>query len=175
MEAELILAAKTGDKKAFAALAGAYDKRLYQAAYLFLRDIEEAADVVQETFFRAYRNFSRFDETRPLYPWLYRITKKLCINRAKSSSRRKQTVLVHEPVDERHLPEEELLRLEECRYIRTCVDSLPEQAREIIVLKHFQDCSYAEMADILGIPQGTVMSRLYNARNLLKKTLEKEA
>jgi len=174
METELITAALGGDQRAYTAITRQYEGRLYQAAYAFLHDIEEAADVVQETFFRAYRNLSKFEVGRPLYPWLYRITRNLCINRAKSTARRRHGTLEVEPADLRHLPEDELLKVEEGRRVHRCVENLPDQAREIILLKHFQECSYAEMADILDIPIGTVMSRLYNARKLLKKELEKE-
>lgn len=174
METELITAARSGDQKAYTAITRQYERRLYQAAYAFLHDMEEAADVVQDTFFRAYRNLSNFEAGRPLYPWLYRITRNLCINRAKSAARGRHGTLDVEPADLRHLPEDELLRLEEGRRVRRCVEILPDQAREIILLKHFQECSYAEMAEILDIPVGTVMSRLYNARKLLKKKLEEE-
>ena len=175
METKLISAAKTGDHAAFTVLMRGYEKRLYQAAYSFLRDMEDTADVIQETFFRAYRNISSFDETKPLYPWLYRIARNLCINTAKRAHRHRSTALFAEPPDERNLPDSELLKAEERRRIRDCIDSLSGQAGEIIMLKHFQDCSYAEIAEILGIPLGTVMSRLYNARKQLRNKLEKEA
>lgn len=170
-----MLAAKNGDSQAFTLIIQGYERRLYQAAYSFLRDMEDAADVVQDTLFRAYKNFNSFDETRPLYPWLYRITKNLCINRVKSRHRHAVGPIITEPVDERSMPEADVLKREECRRIRQCVEGLPEQAREIIMLKHFQECSYAEIAEILEIPPGTVMSRLYNARKLLRKVLEREA
>ena len=175
MEAKLISAAKTGDREAFSLLMRGYERRLYQAVYSFLRDMEDAADVIQETFLRAYRGISGFDETRPMYPWLYRIARNLCINTARRAHRHRSTALTFEPTDERNLPDSQLLKEEERRRIRSCIDSLPEQAAEIIMLKHFQDCSYSEIADILGIPVGTVMSRLYNARKLLRHKLEKEA
>ena len=73
--------AQTGDGEAFNGLVRLYDRRIYQAAYGILRNPDEAKDMVQETFIRAYKHIERFDPDRPFYPWLYRIAKNLCLNR----------------------------------------------------------------------------------------------
>ena len=168
VEQQLVLRAKTGDGRAFGLLAKQYLGRIYQGAYFFLHNNEDAADISQEVFIRAYRSFGTFDAGRPLYPWLYRIMKNLCINHARRS--KKETSISDDPgclADERSGPEAELIKREECERLRLAVSQLPELHREIITLKHFQGCSYSEMADILSIPIGTVMSRLYNARKRL--------
>ncbi len=172
MEQELIIRAQAGDEFAFSGLVRLYDRRIYQAAYSYMRNTDESKDMVQEAFLRAYRNFHRFDVSRSFYPWLHRIIKNLCLNRKASKSYQTSGLPEFEPSSGLRGPEEEVLRMESAREIRTAVDNLPEKHREIIYLKHFQECSYQEMAEILDIPGGTVMSRLYNARKALKAVLD---
>ncbi len=172
MEAQLIAQAQNGSNEAFSRIVDIYGRRVYHAAYSFLHNMDDASDIVQEVFFRAYKNISSFDTTRAMYPWLYRITRNLCINLVQRSSR-KDTALPDEELiagTERD-PAAELLRKEELEVLRLSLDKLPEKHREIILLKHFQDCSYAEMAEILDIPIGTVMSRLYAARTRLREII----
>ena len=173
MESELILAAQGGDSSAFSTLVNRYSRRVFRLAYSFVHNVDDAADIVQEVFIRAYRNISRFDTDRAFYPWLHRITRNLSIN---LKSRKANT--------EATLPAEEILsavsadplavalKNERLISIRDAIDELPPMHREIIVLKHYQECSYSEMAEILDVPVGTIMSRLYNARQKLKVLLE---
>lgn len=172
METQLIIAAKAGDSQAFSELVRRYSRRVYRLAYSFMHNVDDAADIVQEVFLRTYRNFSRFDTTRPLYPWLHRITRNLCINR--------RNLKVS---GETSLPLEELLPAtgedplaltlahEAVTELEAAIGKLPDAHREIIMLKHYEECTYAEMAEILDIPIGTVMSRLYHARRKLKTLL----
>jgi RNA polymerase sigma-70 factor (ECF subfamily) len=173
MESELILRAKRGDRKAFESLTRAYLPRIYRTAYAYLRNVEDASDVCQDTFLRAYRSFSRFDEKRPFYPWLYQILKNLCINRMR---RRKHRVTSTDQVESFRSgypgPESELLRKEEAETVRKALDNLPDMHREILILRTYDGASYAEISEMLSVPQGTVMSRLYNARLKLKKAIE---
>ena len=172
MESELILSVQAGNKAAFDELVNIYSRRIYHLAYSFLHNVDDAADIVQEVFLRAYRNFSRFDPTRALYPWLYRITKNLCINRYQRAANRERTLPGEELIASATLdPLNEAVRNEEAEAIRKAVDNLPPMHREILIMKHFHDCSYAEMAEILSVPVGTVMSRLCNARAKLRKEL----
>ena len=129
-------------------------------------------DIVQEVFLRAYKNIGSFDTKRAFYPWLYRIAKNLCINAVKRASRRdiglpSEEMIVSNSPD----PAAELLKNEEKEQLRRAIEKLPEKQREIVNLKTFQGCSYAEMAEILNIPIGTVMSRLYSARSRLRELL----
>lgn len=172
MEQELITKAKSGDTAAFGGLVKLYDRRVYLAAYSILRNEEESRDMVQETFIRAFRNMDRFEDGRAFYPWVHRIIRNLCYNRTQNRSYRTAALPENEPAGTIPGPEESCLSEEASREVRAAVDRLPELHREIIILKHFEDCSYKEIAEILGIPQGTVMSRLYNARKALKELLE---
>lgn len=175
MEIQLILEAKSGNREAFGQLVGLYGKRVYHTAFSFLHNVDDAADIVQEVFLRAYKNLTSFDVTKALFPWLYRITKNLCINAAKRSSRREGTLPVDDLLPSRSFdPVRDLTRGEEAEELRKAIASLEENHRNILIMKHFQDCSYADMSEILEIPIGTVMSRLYNARMRLREKLIKE-
>ena len=170
----MILQAKEGNQSAFAGLVKMYDRRVYRTAYSFLKDMEEAQDVSQEVFLKLHRGFSGYDEARPFFPYLYQITKNLCFTRMQSRSWRTESLPEKERAAEGAGPEEAAVRKEQAAGIRRAVEALPEKLREVIELKHFQDCSYREMAEILKIPEGTVMSRLYNARKALRDELLKE-
>lgn len=172
MEAQAIALVKGGDSDAFSQLVTLYGKRIYFAAYSFLHNVDDAADIAQEVFLRAYKNIGSFDTERPFYPWLYRIAKNLCINAAKRASRRDTALPTEELIASKGPdPAAELLRNEEMAELHKAIEMLPEKQREIVNLKAFQDCSYAEMAEILDIPIGTVMSRLYAARSRLRELL----
>ena len=172
MEQQLILQAQKGDGAAFGILVKDHLTRVYGTAYMFLRNAEDAADISQEVLIRAYRSFGRFDPSKPLYPWLYRITRNLCINHVKRSGAASVAMddLAWVP-SAYEGPEEQAIRKDEAETLRQAMDELSASHREILSLKHFGDCSYAEMADILEIPIGTVMSRLYNARRRLRDIL----
>ncbi len=172
MEARLIVAAQSGDAAAFEQLVRRYSRRVFRLAYSFLHNSDDAADVVQEVFLRAFRNLARFDVQRSFYPWLHRITRNLCLNRRELKANREATLPTEDllPAAGRD-PLALTLEREEIETLRRALCSLPEMHREILMLKHFQECSYAEMAEILDIPIGTVMSRLYNARRKLRDLL----
>jgi len=172
MEAQAIMRLKSGDGDAFAVLVSLYGRRIYYAAYSFLHNVDDAADIVQEVFLRAYKNIGSFDTKRPFYPWLYRIARNLCINTLKRASRRDRELPAEELIASNMPdPAREALMHEELAELHGALAQLNEKQREIIELKIFQDCSYAEMAEILDIPIGTVMSRLYSARMKLKEIL----
>ena len=120
--------------------------------------------------YRAYKNRRSYDPRRPIYPWLYQIARNLCISKR---TRKKETDRLEvEPVSKGHDPLTSLSRASTVRDVHAAIDKLSEKHREIIHLKHFQECSYEEMALILDIPIGTVMSRLYGARKSLREIME---
>jgi RNA polymerase sigma-70 factor (ECF subfamily) len=172
VERELLLRTKAGDGRAFEGLILAHSGRAYRTAYRLLGDMEDAFDLCQEAFLRAYQNIHRFDENRPFYPWLYSILKNLCLNFLKR--KRKQPGTVKDPeVWERSFatslpgPAEQMLESEDVRRLWQSIGNLSETHRQVLIMKHFDNLSYAEMAQILSIPIGTVMSRLYHARKKL--------
>ncbi len=173
-EEALVARARTGDREAFGLLVHAYLPRLYRVAYGVVRNGEEAADIAQDAFVRAYRAIRRFDPSRPVFPWLYQITRNLALNRIARVRNREGTLEIDSLVAPGKGPEDAVEADDECARIRRAVARLPEQHRLVIELNHFQECSYRDMAEILGIPVGTVMSRLYHARKRLRTVLEEE-
>jgi RNA polymerase sigma-70 factor (ECF subfamily) len=148
-------------------------------AYGFVGNAEDARDLSQEAFVKAYQARDRFDPDRPFYPWLYRIIKNHCLNFVKRGMK-STTPLYYDDNPDREkfagpqaTPLEELEQDERIRMVRAAVNMLSEDHREIILLKNFRGHSYQEIADILEIPIGTVMSRLYYARKALKEIIER--
>ena len=174
-EKALVLRAQSGDREAFNTLVSRNLDRVYRVAFTVVRNHDEASDIAQETFMRAYRTIDRFDTSRPLFPWLYQIARNLGINRIQRVRRREASLPDFDTLSARDAgPEEQLVQQSEAERVRAAISELPEHHRQIIELCHFQDCSYQEMAEILEIPVGTVMSRLYHARKRLQKVLETE-
>lgn len=176
-EAAVVADAQRGDQVAFGALVEAYQRRAYFIAYGIMRNREDALEAAQEAFARAYNAMDRFDTSMPFYPWLYRIVKNTCLNKLKRKRRRKETSLDslmevgYDPSDGVMGPERTVEMRELRAAILSAMDDLSEDHREILLLRHFQDLSYAEIAQCLDIPQGTVMSRLHAARKKLQEKL----
>lgn len=171
----LIRAAREGDRNAFTGIVRRYSRRVYRAAYFLLHNVDDASDVTQETFIRAFGNLARFEVGRPLFPWLRRIARNLALNVMGRAEYRVTDLPEDETIaGASPAPGDDLLRDEATALLYRAINQLSHDHREIIMLKHFEDCSYADIADILGIPIGTVMSRLYNARTTLREILLSE-
>src|SRR5215469_2540122 len=173
------------DQAEFADLAMEYMGSLYTAALRMTRNAADAEDLVQETYLKAYRAFGSFQEGTNLKAWLYKILTNTFINSYRARRRRpEQTEL--DDVEDLYLyrrlggleaaaagrgPEEEVLdRFTEAE-VKAAVEELPEQFRIAVLLADVEGFSYKEIADILDIPIGTVMSRLHRGRRALQKTL----
>ncbi|MCH7548953.1 MAG: RNA polymerase sigma factor [Candidatus Krumholzibacteriota bacterium] len=172
---------KNGSRKAYEALVKHYMADAYMVAYGFVGNREDARDLSQDAFVKAYQARERFDASRPFYPWLYRIIKNHCLNFLRCA-RRSTSSLFYEGEtgtrEERFAATaptalEELEASERRRLVRAAVDVLSDDHREIVVLKNFKGCSYREISDMLDIPMGTVMSRLYYARKDLREIIER--
>ena len=161
-EADWIEGCKAGRRRAFEPLVRRYGPRAYRFALGIVGNAEEAKDLSQEAFIRAYGAMERFHETRSFYPWFLTILRNVCL----SYLRRRLSKVALEDVPE--TPARPELRLA----METALLSLKEADREILVMKAFQDMSYAEIAETLGIPIGTVMSRLYHTRRRLKEVFK---
>ncbi len=177
-ERAAIEAARSGDRAAFGGLVRAYQRRAYAAAYSFVSNRDDALDLSQDAFARAFRAMPRFDADMPFYPWLYRIIKNLCLNHLKKKRRHGETSLDalmeqgYDPRDKGKSPvgQAELGDLKHA--ILEAMAGLSADHQEILRLRHFRELSYTEIAEQLAIPQGTVMSRLHGARKALRKNIE---
>ena len=133
-------------------------------------------DASQEAFVRAWRHIRRFDAATRFYPWYARILRNECISRLRRRTRRRTVALAGDPPSDGDGKDPTLLveRTERDGRIWRAILLLPAPQREIIVLAHFQGLSYKEMAQTIGIPIGTVMSRLHAARQALRTLLAGE-
>ena len=161
--------AQEGDAEAREELARSCQRSAYLFGLQLLRNREDALDVAQEATLRVLGSLSRFDADRPLRPWLLRITRNLVHDRWRRSRNRTDVPLSEEILAEPDSvdPEKRLERLERQRLVWRELAALPEDAREIVVLRDYRDLSYAEIAEVLDVPLGTVMSRLHRARTKL--------
>jgi RNA polymerase sigma-70 factor (ECF subfamily) len=183
-DAALIERCRAGDVAAFEPLVEKYRQRVWRLAYNTLRDREEAWDVAQEAFIRAYQALPSFRGQSAFYTWLYRIVMNVAADRARSRGARGRafgTERVPEEDWDRVLPDQNpgdeapdaaAARREQRRRIEQALDTLPEHHRKIVVLSDLEGLSYREIADTLEIPMGTVMSRLHNARKRLRDALK---
>ena len=180
-DSELALArrVRTGDAEAFATLIERHKRRAYAQALGIVRSREDALDLAHEAFMRAYAARETLDPERPFYAWLAQILRRLCFNflRDASTRRRLMDVEGHDwllTVADRHHadPLQEAERAEARRQVAAAIDRLPPPEREVLVLKEFEELKYREIADVVGVPIGTVMSRLYSARRRLAEILE---
>ena len=170
---DLIRRCQVGDEQAFAALFHKYKNLVYKTAYLMLGDADEAEDVLQEVFVQVYKSLDAYDPEKGAFTtWLYRITVNNCLN-----WRRKQR-LPFLSLDEAppslasRLPSPEGRMEEEA--VWQAVRGLSDKLRAVVVLRYYWELSYAEIAQILDIPLGTVKSRLNLALRTLRKELEAE-
>ncbi|MFQ5708645.1 MAG: RNA polymerase sigma factor [bacterium] len=177
-EHEVILQCQKGDKQAYGFLVRKYMKRAYFTALGFIGSREDALDLSQEAFVRAFRAFNRFDPRRRFFTWYYQILKNLCSNFLRDRAKHARPFAEIgdsrlESIPDQSEDASKLVEQEEVKEaVWKAINSLKEKEREIIVLKDFQELSYKEIADLLGCPMGTVMSRLYTARQALKTKLE---
>ncbi|MEZ4655190.1 MAG: sigma-70 family RNA polymerase sigma factor [Candidatus Eisenbacteria bacterium] len=172
-----ILRCQSGDRAAFEPLVQRYMRRAAAFALGWAGNHEDALDLSQEAFARAFRAIRRFDPDRPFYPWFHRILRNLCINHIGRARHSREVALDDEMplAGSEPSPSERAERAELRRTVRAAIRRLQPQDREILILREFQDQSYAEIADVLQIPKGTVMSRLHNARRRLRLELEASA
>lgn len=154
-----------GERDAFGHLVQRYQRQAVGHASAILRVREDAVDAVQEAFIDAYRSLQTFDTSRPFYPWFYVLLRNRCYKITGKSREGVSFDEIEILAPQIGLPEEERLALE------TALRSLPDEFREIVTLKYLDGLSYEELAEHLGIPKGTVMSRLFHARRQLQAKL----
>jgi len=179
-EAILVRRARAGETAAFGELVSIYMQRCYYVALGMVGSPQDAEDLSQEAFVRAFRARARLDPDRPFYPWLYQILRRLCFNFTRDASSRRRKLeyaggwLVAEARSRTAADDPERVRATDAlreRLEREIAELSPTQ-REVFVLKEFQGLKYREIAELLDVPIGTVMSRLYAARQRLAERLE---
>jgi len=161
---------KRGDRKALEELVGHYEKPVFNAAYRILGNPDDAADVTQVVFMKAFEHLGQYDPKYKFFSWIYRIAVNEAINQLKRG--RNQQPLDDTEVAGTRSPEANVEAGDLYREIQDGLMRLSEDYRTVIVLRHFSECSYQQISEILQIPEKTVKSRLYSARQVMKDALQ---
>jgi len=183
-ERELIRRAKQGDMLAFEELILQHEKIVYNLALRMMNHSEDAQDISQEVFLKAYRSLQNFDERSAFSTWLYRITHNTCIDEMRKRKGKQSYSLEEElesadgsmqrqVADAGDTPEESLMRKEQKSEILQALDTLSEEHKAAIILRDVKGMAYEEIAEILELSLGTVKSRISRARNQLKTEILK--
>ncbi|MGA1845970.1 RNA polymerase sigma factor [Deferribacter abyssi] len=170
-----------GDIDSFELLIIKYQKQLFNAVLALVKNTEIADDIVQEAFMKAFEKLETLRDKSQFYPWLKRIAINLALGHLNRSKRNVDVYYDNDEENEKadyfeniaadNNPEELLLKEELKRYVRKFVESLPDKLRLVVILREVEDMSYEEIAEVLNIPVGTVRSRLFNARQIIKTRL----
>lgn len=172
---QLIQQARRGDQTAWTEIISLYQEAVFRLAYLIVGDAHEAEDVAQDVFIRAMRYLPRFDAERPLKPWLLQITRNLARNRNRAASRYFQAIT---RLQHRHSPslpvEQQVAAADKNQRLWWAIQQLRKSDQEVIYLRFFLDLPVADTAEILGVAQGTVKSRLYRALDRLQVVIERD-
>jgi len=188
-DSEIVKRAQAGDHDAFRILVERYQGRAYGLALRILRNEEQAKDAVQDSFLKVYRSLDRFEGRAGFYTWLYRIVMNQCLDhkRRDKSDREVEwndesavgvldaSELAASPAGrdaDREAPDVAIERSEIRQAVARAINALPEDARRTIQLREIDGLSYKEIAEVMGIPKGTVMSRLHYARQRLRELLQ---
>ncbi|MCH7820397.1 MAG: sigma-70 family RNA polymerase sigma factor [Proteobacteria bacterium] len=169
-EIAMVKDCQQGDMKALDTLVRQLQTPVYNAAYRMLGSADEAADVTQTTFLKVFENLHRFDPKYRLFSWTYRIA----VNEAVDQLRRRKRVkpLQDPPKSDTDQPQEMAAASQLSREVQATLMELNEDQRAVIVLHYFSDCSYKDIGHILDLPEKTVKSRLFAARQHLKNKLQ---
>ena len=176
---ELVQSAVAGREASFEELVRRYQRPIAAYVYRMVGDYDAALDLTQEVFIKVYASLSRYRPEFKFSTWIYKIAHNAAIDHLRRHATR-EAVASSEPdraeatVESRRLsPEQESERAERCLEIETVIQMLPAPYRELILLRHSQDLSYEEIAEVTGLPLGTVKNRLFRAREAMRDLLER--
>ncbi len=171
----LIEKIKKGDMEAYEVLVKKYMKRAYNVALYYTKNPTDAWDISQQGFVNAWKGIKRFDTNSPFFPWLYAIIKNEALTRYKREKKEEEKTERGLPLRIIVSPEEHLEKKEKVENLQKALSKLDKEKKEIIYLRHYAEMSYKEISEALGLPEGTIMSRLYYARKeLLKEYMKNE-
>jgi len=180
----LIRKSKRGDENSFRELVERYQSRVYSIVLGMVGNRNDADDLSQEIFLKVYRFLPQFKGKSKFYTWLYRLTINTCISARNTQKKKLETVSLSCPVGGKEnplstkIPQDnvkspvEILKNKELGLkIKSAIDSLSEELKEVFVLREIEDLSYKQLSEIFQCPEGTIKSRLFRAREELKKKL----
>lgn len=166
-----VLACQRGEREAFDRLVERHQRAVYRLCYRYVNDHQDASDLAQDVFLKAYRAIGRFRGDSSFSTWLYRIAVNTCLN-FRSARRPDREELPESLPDGRPAPPERLEAAERARRVREAVASLPERQRATLILKIYHELTHEEVAGVLGSSVGTVKANLFHALANLKKKLD---
>lgn len=179
---ELVTRSRKGDKEAYRQLVERYQGRLFSCAFDILKSREDAEDVVQEALVKAYLSLHEFQGKSSFYTWLYRIVYNMSIDYRRRTNRRGGAPLEFDEAKASEEtgnygtnPADSVLRKQQSTKIKQVLAEISEEHRRVIVLRELEGMSYEEIANVVGISRGTVMSRLHYARKKLQQALSEFA
>lgn len=177
-DAQLVQQYRQGDTAAFPALMNRWRTRIFAFCYRYFADSDDAEEITQRTFIKAYYKLDSLNEDDKFGAWLYRIAQNLCRDELGSSHRRRTVALPGSPIEEQAetaSPSADggILAKERSQVIHDALICLPTEQRVVVILKHFDGLTFAEIAAILDEPENTVKSRLYYGLKSLRKHLLK--
>ncbi|MEM6343298.1 MAG: sigma-70 family RNA polymerase sigma factor [Bacteroidota bacterium] len=180
---ELVAAAQRGEQPAFETLLKKYRKSVYYMLLKMVKNADDAEDLTQEAFAKAFNSINKFDSKYAFSTWLFRIATNNCIDFIRK--KRVQTISIDQSVegddgsnmtfdvkDDDLDPNDTMLKKQRAKYLTMAIDRLPEKYRVLVELRYFKEFSYDEVAKELDIPLGTVKAQLFRARELLNQELK---
>ena len=176
-DSELVLSALAGRESGFEELVRRYQRPIAAYVYRMVGDYDAALDLTQEVFIKVYGSLSRYRSEFKFSTWIYKIAHNAAIDHLRRGASRETVIGCDDDrpaitIDSRRLtPEQESERNERCSELETVVQMLPAAYRELIVLRHSNDLSYDEIAEVTGLPLGTVKNRLFRAREAMRDLL----
>jgi RNA polymerase sigma-70 factor, ECF subfamily len=176
-EAQLVKASQYGDQDAFAFLVQRHQRRVFNMVLRMLQDYEEASEITQEAFLAAWLGLPSFRGEARFATWLYRIAYNCCLRQVERRKRERalqavmQAEKILEGMNEEKQAEDSIELRDRQAIVREQLEKLPTKYRVVLILRHLQEMTYEEMADILTMPIGTIKTHLFRARNLLKERL----
>src|SRR3954465_5106199 len=176
---ELVQTAVAGREASFEELVSRYQRPIASYVYRMVGDYDSALDLTQEVFIKVYNSLARYRSEFKFSTWIYKIAHNAAIDHLRRHSVREQVLLTRDEnsqpeiaIESRRLtPEQESEREERRSEIESVVQALPAAYRELIVLRHSHDLSYDEIAEVTGLPLGTVKNRLFRAREAMRELL----
>lgn len=179
LDGAIIQRCQRRDAEAFGLLVDRYQARIFGYVRRMVEKAEDAEDIAQEVFVRAFQNIDRFDGRASLATWLFKIANNLCIDKRRRKTRRPQETLlgsgegeeVYELADSRWDPESHAFAGDMVRVVEKAIRQMSEKLRVVILLHDKDELSYEQIAEIVGVPVGTVKSRLFLAREQLQIAL----
>lgn len=172
-DAAAVAAARSGDPLAKEAIVRRWSEPVYRFSYRMLLNEADARDAAQETLVKVLRNLEQFDLARPFSTWVFGIARNTCIDEHRRRGRKSW----EEPGDVPDLapsPLQEATQAQRAEHVTRALAELPPMYREVLVMYHYEHLKYVEIADVLGVPLGTVMNRIFRARQRLRELYESQ-